>query len=116
MLKGISISLFTLSLMTGFQANASIEDTLNTIDFKGICKEEDGQALASSIAYEADEFLQEAKTKINKFRLRLGKEKNNKAAQELASKLTEDYKKFVTLSEAISEHWSQQCFMSKKQK
>jgi hypothetical protein len=115
MLKGISISLLTLSTIVGFQANASIEETLGSIDFKGICKEEGGQEIAASIAHEADTLLQETETKINRLKNRLEKDaKNNKAAQEFAKKLSADYKKLVSIAEAIPDHWSQQCFMSKK--
>ena len=115
MLKGISISLVTLSLVAGFQAHADIANTLNTIDFKDICKGEGGSPeLGGEVLGQVGPLVFELEQALSKVRNELNKDKakrENPAIKKLIENLNADIKVFNN----INPHgrYSEACLLQK---
>lgn len=115
MLKGISISLVSLSLVVGFQVHADIANTLNTIDFKDICKGEGGSPeLGGEVLGQVGPLVFELEQALSKVRNELNKDKakrENPAIKKLIENLNADIKVFNN----INPHgrYSEACLLQK---
>lgn len=104
MLKGISISLVSLSLVVGFQASATIENTLDTIDFKSICKGEGGSVeLGQEVQLQAGTTYSLVLKQIIALRNELNKDKK-KTENPAIKKLIENLNKDIDALYSVNPH------------
>jgi len=112
MLKGISISLISLSLMIGSQAYAAstLESELSNIPFKEICSGQGGSTdLGKKVQTEAKAVIDGAKIKIILLNATLGENPNNAGTKTLLAALAVQLAALNTLSSKIDNDWSKAC-------
>ena len=110
MLKGISISLISLSLMIGSQVYAALESDLSNIPFKEICTGQGGSTeLGKKVHTEVKAIIEDAKIKIIALNATLRENSNNAATKALSATFAVQLATFDTLSNKVDDDWSKGC-------
>ncbi len=111
MLKRTSMVLLTCSLFIGFQAHASLEETLKDIDFAALCSGDGGSPeLGGRVTAHAQQVIFSPSPSIKAFIEELEKSgKSNEAAKILVQKLGEERKVFDAINLEILKNFEDHC-------
>ena len=110
MLKGISISLMSLSFMIGSQAYAALERDLSNIPFKEICNGQGGSTeLGKKVQTEVKALIEETKLKIIVLNATLEENSNNAGAKALLTTFAVQLADLEALSSKVDNDWSKDC-------
>lgn len=118
MLKRTSMILATCSLFMGFQAHASLEETLKDIDFAALCSGDGGSPeLGGRVAAHAQQIIFSPSSSIKALIIDLEeKGKGNKAAESLIQQFLEVRKTFDEINLEMLKNYEAHCTVSKKKK
>src|SRR3990167_3678577 len=116
MLKRTSIALVTCSLFMGFQAHASLDETLRNIDFDTICNGDGGSPeLGGRVAAHVQQIIFSPGPSIKALIIDLEeKGKGNKAAESLIEQFLKERKTLNEINLEMIKNYEAHCTVSKK--